>query len=351
MKNFKGIVCVLMILFVIAGAVFAGGQNEGAAGDGGEKEFEPVTLRFGHANQPTEASVFHLVALKFKELTEKYTDNKVTVEIYPASQLGSEQEMVRALQLGTVDFTLVSMTNLNPFAETLNFFTLPFLFESTEQGRKVLDAKWDQINDYAIYQAGCRILTITDAGFRHISNSKKPITSLEDLQDVKIRVPNNKVLIAMFKSWGVDPIPMAWSETFSALQQKVVDGQENPINVLVAMQFYDVQDHVTLDGHIWQTGTLLISEKIFDGLPSDIQESIVKAGKETMEWERDFISKSIESDKKTVQEKGMEIHELEDRDEWIKRARTTWDQFYESIGNGDAERGKEIVEQIRSAAN
>ena len=331
---------------MVAGSV----QTHPAQGRGAG-EFEAVTLRFGHANQPTEASVFHLVALKFKELTEDYTDGKVTVEIYPAAQLGSEQEMVRALQLGTLDFTLISMTNLNPFAETLNFFTLPYLFESTEQGRIIIDRKWDQINEYSIYQAGCRILTITDAGFRHISNSKKPIRSLEDLQDVKIRVPNNKVLIEMFKSWGVDPIPMAWSETFSALQQKVVDGQENPINVLVAQQFYEVQDYVTLDGHIWQTGTLLISEKIFDGLPEEIQDAVVMAGKETMEWERDFINKSIESDKKTVQEKGMEILELTDKDEWMRRARTTWDQFYESIGNGNAEMGKQIGEEIRSAAN
>lgn len=350
MKIATKLMCALVIFFFASGLLLAGGQGEEAPAVG-EEEFAPVTLRFGHANEPTEDSVFHLVALKFKELTEEYTDGAVTVEIYPAAQLGSEQEMVRALQLGTVDFSLISMTNLNPFAETLNFFTLPYLFESTEQGRRILDNRWDEINEYSIYQAGVRILTITDAGFRHISNSKKPIRSLEDLQDVKIRVPNNKVLISTFQSWGDNPIPMAWSETFSALQQKVVDGQENPINVLVAMRFYEVQDYVTLSGHIWQTGALIISEKIFDGFPSQIQEAIVRAGRETMEWEREYISQSIERDKETVQEEGMEIHELTDKEEWMRRARTIWDQFYESIGNGDAERGKQIVENIRAAAD
>ena len=340
MKKLR-IISMIVFLTVILVSIAAGSQQK-------ISDEANITLRFGHANQPTKDSVFHLVALKFKELTEKYTDNKVKVEIYPAGQLGSEEEMVRSLQLGTMDFTLVSMTNFNPFAETLNFFTLPYMFETTEKGRKILDDRWGQINEYAISQGGCRILTITDAGFRHISNSKQAIQSLVDLKKVKIRVPNNKVLISMFKSWDVDPIPMAWSETFSALQQKVVDGQENPINVLVAQKFYEVQKYVTLSGHIWQTGTLLISAKIFDGLPESFQNSITKAGMETMQWEREYISKSIEADKKTVQEKGMIIHELKDKQEWINRARTTWNQFYKSIGNGDAEKGKAIVEKIQS---
>ncbi|WP_258360776.1 TRAP transporter substrate-binding protein [Moorella sulfitireducens (nom. illeg.)] len=352
----------LLILFLISILMFllvgCGGQK-GATGQQpskqetqGEKKDTSATkaeftIRFGHANEPTDASIFHVVALKFKELTEKYSNGRIQVEIYPSAQLGGEQEMVRNCQLGTQEVTEVSIANLNPYSKSLYFLSLPYIFDSVEQGRAVANNMMEQINQWAINEAGVRILSFQDAGFRVLSNSKKPVKKLADLQGLKIRIPQNPIWIATFKSWGIDPVPLDWAETFNALQQKVVDGQENPYNVLVAQKFYEIQKYVTDIDFIYQTSAILISEKFFQTLPKDLQEAVIKAGKETQAFEWDLADKSIESDKRTITEKGMVLlGRPEDFDEWVKRARSTWPQFYELMGNGDKEKGKQIIETV-----
>lgn len=347
-----GLLLVGILIFTLAGCA---GKKETTTQQPAKQEAQAekaagkpeFTIRFGHANEPTEASIFHVVALKFKELVEKYSNGRIKVDIYPSAQLGGEQEMVRNCQLGTQEVTEVSIANLNPYAKSLYFLSLPYMFDSVEQGRAVVSNMLDQINKWAIEEAGVRILSFQDAGFRVLSNSKKPVKRLSDLQGLKIRIPQNPIWIAAFKSWGVDPVPLDWAETFNALQQKVVDGQENPYNVLVAQKFYEIQKYVTDIDFIYQTSAILISEKFFQQLPNDLKDVLIKAGKETQAFEWDLADKSIEKDKQTIKEKGMILlGPPEDKEEWVKRARSTWPQFYELIGQGDKEKGKQIIETV-----
>jgi len=308
---------------------------------------DKYTVKLGHCNDPNPQSIFHVVALKLEELTEEYTDGKVQVDVYPAFQLGSETEQVRGCQLGTQEATLAGTNNVNPFIPPLQYLTLPYIIDTIEEGRNVIDAMWDKNNEWATEQ-GLRILVITDAGFRVLSNSKKPVTKLSDLRGLKIRVPENPVQLSAFKSWGIDPVPMSWSETFNALQQGVIDGQENPYNVLVAQKFYEVQKYVTEIDYIFQTGMIVMSEKFFQGLPKDLQEAVVKAGRDTTSWERDLSDKTLESDKAFLRDKGMVLSgRPEDMEEWIKRARGIWPQFYKMIGNGNEEEGQKVVELVK----
>ncbi|KJS20875.1 MAG: hypothetical protein VR72_13500 [Clostridiaceae bacterium BRH_c20a] len=303
----------------------------------------------GHSNQPTMDSIFHQVSLKFKELAEKNSDGQLVVEIYPASQLGSEEEQVRSTQLGTQQMVVVGMNNLNPSVPQLGFFTLPYIFESTEEGRKVIDTMWDQINKWSVEEGGVRILSLMDAGFRELTNSKKPVKTLEDLQDLRVRVPQNPIQMGVYKAWGVNPIPVAWSETFNALQQKVVDAQDNPYTVFVSEKFYEVQKYVTEIGYIFQTSTIVMSEDFFSKLPADLQQVVVKAGKETMEFERQLSDSSLEKDKKTLEEKGMILlGPPEDKPIWVEKGRSIWPEFYELIGKGDKAKGKEIIDLVES---
>ena len=307
------------------------------------------TMKLGHSNQPDpKDSVFHACALKFEELLEKYSNGRIDVVIYPAFQLGSEQEQVRASQLGTQESTIISTNNLNVFTRSLGFLTLPYIFETVDEGRAVIDQSWDRLNEWSTKEAGVRLLTVIDAGFRDLTNSKKPVRNLEDLRDIKVRVPPNPIMIAAFKSWGNEPIPMAWSETFNALQQKVVDGQENPINVLLAVKFYEVQKWVTAISYVYQSNFIVASEKWFKSLPQDLQDAVVRAGKETTDWERDYIVKTTESDIKRLKEDHgiVFLGAPEDKPEWIRRARAIWPDFYEFIGNGDKAKGQAAVEYI-----
>lgn len=327
---------------VLAGVLAAAGTASAA----------DYTLKLGHANDPDpKNSIFHAMSLEFERQVEERSDGRIDVVIYPAMQLGGEQEQVRATQLGTQEAALVSMNNLNAFAPSLGFFTLPYMFTSVEQGRRAIDEGWEQINEWAVGDAGVRVLTITDAGFRVLSNSSHPVRSLEDLQDLKIRLPQNPIMISAFESWGVSPIPLAWSETFNALQQKVVDGQENPVNVLLAVKFHEVQKYVTDIDWILQTGALVVSEDFFQGLPEELRTAVAEAGRETMAWERAYVEKVIESDVARLEELGIEFAgRPADFEQWVERARATWPAQYAFIGKGDEAAGRAIVETIQGLA-
>ena len=315
----------------------------------GQASAAEFTMKLGHSNQPNpKDSVFHACALKFEEYLEKYSNGRIDVQIFPAFQLGSEQEQVRASQLGTQESTIISTNNLNVFARSLGFLTLPYIFETVAEGRNVIDTGWDKFNEWSIKEAGVRLLAVIDAGFRDLTNSKKPVRNLADLQDIKVRVPKNPIMIGAFKSWGNEPIPLAWSETFNALQQKVVDAQENPINVMLAVKFYEVQKYVTDISYIYQSNFLVASEKWFQSLPKDLQAAVVRAGKETTDWERDYIEAVTKSDIKRLKEDHGIVFSgpPEDKPEWIKRARGIWPDYYDYIGKGDAQKGKGVVDYV-----
>jgi tripartite ATP-independent transporter DctP family solute receptor len=322
-----------------------------AAAGASAAEYE---LKLGHANDPDpENSIFHAFALKVEELVEEHSGGAIDVVIFPAGQLGSEQEMVRATQIGTQEAALVSMNNLNALAPSLGFFTLPYMFESVDEGRYVIDNAFDRITELSVADAGVRVIAITDAGFRVLTNSARPVTSLEDLQGLKIRVPNNPIMIAAFKSWGIDPIPMAWSEVFTALQQKVVDGQENPVNVLLAVKFHEVQDYVTDIDYILQTGALALSDQFYQSLPAELRTAVDEAGIEAMEWLREYVDEIMASDYERLKNDfGITFSgRPTDFEEWVSRARAIWPDQYEFIGKGDAAAGEAIVEEMRAVAD
>lgn len=338
-----------MLLFkTCAGALLAVGLMTANVVSAAEYEF-----KLGHANDPDpKNSIFHAFALKVEELIEENSDQRIDVVIFPAGQLGGEQEMVRATQIGTQEGALVSMNNLNALAPSLGFFTLPYIFESVEEGRTIIDAAWEEITQWSVADAGVRVLSVTDAGFRVLTNSAKPVTNLEELQGLKIRVPPNPIMIGAFKSWGINPIPMAWSETFNALQQKVVDGQENPVNVLLAVKFYEVQKYVTDIDYILQTGALVVSDNFYQGLPAELQAALDKSGKEAMAWLREYVDESLSSDVERLKNDHGIIFSGRptDFDEWVERARDSWSDQYAFIGKGDADAGQAIVERVRKIA-
>lgn len=310
------------------------------------------TLKLGHANDPDpKNSIFHAVCLDFQKRVQEYSKGEIEVQIYPAGQLGGEQESVRSCQIGSQEASLISMSNLNVFSKSLGFYTLPYMFGSIGEARHVVDTMWDPVNQWSTTEAGVRVLTVTDAGFRVLSNAKKPVTKLADLKGLKIRVPNNPIMLSAFKSFGYDPIPMGWP-IFTQLQQKVIDGQENPVNVLLAVKFYEVQKYVTDIDWIFQAGALILSESFFQTLPQELKDVLVKAGKETMMWERKYVEEITAKDIARLKELGMIFSGAPtDKEEWMKRARGTWEAQYEGIGNGDAAKGKAIVEQVQKIAS
>ena len=179
-----------------------------------------IILRYSHSSAAMVEEPHHVAALDFKKFVEERTKGKVEVQIYPASQLGGEERAFQDVQQGVIQIASLASNNAAVFAPSLYVIDLPYLFTTNEEGWKTLDKYWDEFNKRTIQESGNRIIGWLDLGYRHICNSKRPVRVLSDLQGLKIRVPNNPVMIDTFRAWGCEPTPLAWDETFNALQQK-----------------------------------------------------------------------------------------------------------------------------------
>ena len=171
-------------------------------------------------------------------------------------------------------------------------------------------------------------------GFRVLSNSKRPINTIEDLKGLKIRVPNNPIMIATFRAWGGEPAPMAWDETFNALQQKVVDGQENPYPGFASNKFEEVQKYITeIHYKVW-IGPIVVNAAWFKKQPADVQKAILEGGRLATENNRKMIAEMETDLVKVLKDKGVEIlAKPEDEPVWQEKAMAVWPQFYDKIGD------------------
>lgn len=302
------------------------------------------TMRLSHGdneNNPT-----HVMALKFEELVEQYTDGRIDVQIFPSNQLGSEQEVAQAVRMGSIESEILYTGNLVPLAPSIGVMMLPYAFTATDQAHAAMDALTDPLNERLPGEAGVRILGYLEKGFRVLTNSKREVKNLEDLQGLKIRVSKNNIAIETFRSWGLDPVPMAWAEVFPALQQGVIDGQENPYTTAVSMKFNEVQDYITEIHYLIWSGPLIVSERWYQGLDSDLQGALNQAGREAAEFGRQNSAVETEQAMIALVEMGMTLSgPPEDEEKWQEAARALWPSFAEDIG------GEAWVEEASSIMN
>ncbi len=295
-------------------------------------------IKLSHGAPTTHA--LHRAAVKFQELAAEYSNNKMNVTIFPNNQLGGEQEVLQDVKTNAVNMEILYTGNLQPFAPSVGVLMLPYMFTSNEEAWAAMDALADELNKRIVKEANVRILGYFEMGFRFLTNSKKPVHTLADLQGLKIRVSKTAVAIETFKSWDLEPIPMAWDEVFSALQTKVIDGQENPYTTIAGMKFYEIQKYITEMHYLIWTGPFIINESYFQSLPADLQQGLVKAGKDAADYARKIMFEANEKDKQMCIEKGMVIAgPPKDEPEWKKRAQSIWPKFYDKVG------GEEWVNQ------
>ncbi len=275
------------------------------------------------------------LATQFKKAFEARTGGKHKVDLFPNGQLGSEEATVSSAQMGTLDFSILAVNNITPFSPTVGVLTLPYVIQSADEAKKLtLGPVGKELTDNTIRDAGVHIVGWAYSGFRVLTNSKRPVKTLADLQGLKIRVPKNEIMIASYQAWGINPTPMAWSETFTALQQRVVDGQDNPYITVSAMKFYEVQKYITNIRYVFSLEPLVVSEAVFKKQPPDVQKAIVEAGAEATEASFKYLQATEEKIKKELVGKGMQIVDPADGEkEWIAKATTAvWPKFYDSIG-------------------
>lgn len=285
-------------------------------------------MRIGMTTEPD--GHYYKGLMQFKEKVEKYTDGQLEVQLFPSSQLGNERDMVEGLGLGLLEGTLSSTGPLANFSPDFLILDLPYVVTDREKAYKVMDGPVGQAILSTLDDKGIKAFGFWENGFRHVTNSKRPIVHPADLKGLKIRTMENPIHQATFELFGATPTPMAWSEVFLALQQGTIDGQENPLVIIDTVKIYEVQKYISLTGILYSPAVFMLSKQVFDSYPADIQEAITKAEKEARDWERAYSEQLDEQLVKALKEKGAEINTV-DVNEWKEAVKPIYEQFKDRI--------------------
>jgi tripartite ATP-independent transporter DctP family solute receptor len=233
-----------------------------------------TVLKIGYAT--TKESHYGVGSTVFCDEVEKGTQGRYKCQHFPSSALGGEREQIEAVQLGTQDLVNTSTGPVGNFVPEVKIVDIPFLFRDYEHARKVMDGPIGQDILAKFPAKGIIALGWTENGFRHMTNSKHPIVKPADAAGLKMRTMENKVHMDGYRTFGILPTPMAFPELFGALQQGTVDGQENPIPVILSSKFAQVQKHLSLTGHVYSPALLLLSPKVWTRL-SDADKKVFTA--------------------------------------------------------------------------
>ncbi len=305
-------------------------------------EYKSMTIRAATANP--EGSLHTTAINKFKEIVEKESDGKIRVQTFYGGSMGDEQANVRQLRNQEIHLAVLAVGNLTPFASQANIYYLPYMFPGIDKAYTLLEH--DEFNakiaDKIAAQSGTRPLSWLIGGYRHLTNSVKPVTTIDDLQGLKIRTPPVEIQLESFRSWGVEPHPLAWVETFSALQQGVIDGQENPHAVNRDQKFWEVQEYITQLHYLLWVGPMLFSETWYQGLEPATKELVARAAAEAAAYEWKWAAEQDQIALQECLDNGMKFHELEDEEVWMEKARTLWPKFHEAVG------GEKVINEAQA---
>jgi tripartite ATP-independent transporter DctP family solute receptor len=289
-----------------------------------------TVLKIGYA-VPT-ASHYGVGATVFCEEMEKGTQGRYKCQHFPSAALGGEREMIEAVQLGTQDIVVTSTGPLGNFAPEVKIFDIPFLFRDYAHARAVLDGPIGQDVLSKLPAKGLVGLAWAENGFRHMTNSKRPIMVADDAKGLKMRTMENKVHMDGYKTFGILPTPMAFPELFTALQQGTVDGQENPIPVIMAAKFSQVQKHLSLTGHVYSPAIALISPAVYNKLSDADKKAFQEAAKKSAAAQRKKVNDDEDNGIAQLKKDGMQIVEKVDGESFRKAIAPAYSGFAKEFG-------------------
>ncbi len=292
-----------------------------------------VTIRVGSIVSETHADMITMRDV-FKSQVEKESNGRIVVELYPNAQLGGDREMTEAVQMGTLHMAIPASSAMAGFDKRIQVLDLPYLFTSRETAFEALDGELGQKLDEYLKAKGFWNLGYQENGMRHVTNSKLPIKVPADLSGMKIRTMENPMHIAYFKELGANPTPMSWGELYTALQQGVVDAQENPYAMISDGKFNEVQQYVSETGHVFSVTLLVSNKKFIDGLPEDLRNIVIKAGRDFALAQRKLIAGLESGFKDELVKSGMQANELTaaDKKPFVDATVKVYAQFEKDLG-------------------
>ena len=316
----KTVVLCLMALFVL---LFAADASLAAA------KYVIKQAGVGSELQPTGYAL-----REFAEFLKEKTNGEVELQSYYNSQLGGDRQICEGIQIGTIEMGGVASSVLASFSPELNIFDFPYLFKTEAAARRALDGDLGAKLAEALMQKNFLIIGWGTNGYRHVTNSVKPVYSPDDLSGVKIRTMENPLFVDYFKEIGANPTPMSFSELFTALQQRTVDAQENPITIIYPSRLYEAQKYISLTGHAYAVVPFVMSDRYFKSLPKEYQDIFMEGAKIFIARQRQLTEESDAGFIEDMKSKGIEVNELskEQIDVFAEKARPVYEKYVDMVG-------------------
>jgi len=297
-KNAKLMLVVVTMTLILPLSLFSAGQAETGSG-------ETFEFSLGHVGSIDD--VRHTAAQMFADALKEKTGGRATVTIYPASQLGSYEEMEEGLQMGTIDIVLESIGTLSRYSPVAGIESMPFLFLDKDHYLRVWEGDIGQeIIKKIADEANFLVIGHLFRGARELTSNVE-VHSAADLKGLKIRVSPMKERLITWQVLGASPTPMAFGEVFTALDQGIIDAQENPVDTILANSLHEVQDYLILTSHMSNGYTFIFNNKTFNDLPADIQKALRESIKVAEEWFNNYIATETANIIKQLEEGGMTV--------------------------------------------
>lgn len=282
----------------------------------------------------------HFVNIANEKLSAAKLDYKL--KFFGSGQLGTDKDTQQKLKLGTIDIALLSSTLATNIPQ-MAIFELPFLITDRSKLDKIETQVFYPLIAPEIEKKGYKVIGLWENGFRHITNSTRPINKPEDLKGLKIRTPNSSWRLKMFQAWGANPTPIPFGDVFIGLRTGVIDGQENPFTNIYAAKLQEVQKYISVTGHVYSPAFLTVGSNAYKKLPQDVKDIIEASAKESQSWgykEAERLDKELET---KLVESGMQLN-VADKQAFIDASKPIYDEFISSVENG-----KELLEKTLEA--
>jgi len=293
-------------------------------------------IKFGHVGEP--GSLFAASAEEFAKRANARLGGKAKVVVFGSSQLGGDKELLQKLKLGTVDIALPS-TVMSSEADLFGVFEMPYLVKDRAHMRRIENEVFWKSLAPAAEAKGLKVIAVWENGYRHITNSKRPINTPADLQGIKLRVPEGKWRVKMFQAYGANPSPMKFSEVFTALQTGVMDGQENPFTQIYSAKFQEVQKYLSLTGHVYTPAYATVGSKKWASLPADVRGTLEAVARETQVFVYDKAARDDEELLGKIKAAGVQVN-TPNKDAFIAASKPVYEDFAKEVKGA-----KEVIDR------
>ncbi len=301
---------------------------------------ETITVAIGAA----ASSLQGITSAEFAKRLQEKLGPEHQVKYYADGQLGDEKELVQKLRLGTVNFTLVSsyMSSITP---EFGLFDMPFVVKDRAHVLAIDRGLVQTTLAPTLLPKGVRLISTWENGFRHITNSMRPINKPADLAGIKLRVPEGVWRIKMFKAWGANPTPMGFSELFVAMQTKVIDGQENPLTNVWGAKFYEVQKYLSLTNHLYSPAFLMTGAASWNKLPDKVKQAVLEIAPQIQKMALDEGAR-LDADLLTKLKAAGMVVNTADREAFVKASAPIYEEFGKEVPNG-----KQLIDKALQLAH